>query len=197
MAETLLTDPELPGDGLALTTEILSSIDKKSAVKSFATLAALVRATCMKGDKEPAVQLQEQAIKIQAPYVTEEHRQKHGDKYHPINVGNQKRLQAQLASYAAGKLPPSERKGTAQLAKPLSLLERNEEDHSEVVKPAKPAKELPASRFCRFTRSNRCTFDNSVLFGVIPHRGECIFNLRGREQGTQSVWVSSCCRSGP
>ena len=109
MAETLLADPELPGDGLDLTTEILSSINQKSAVKSFATLAALARATFMKGDKEQAVGLQEQAIKIQAPYVTEEHRQKHGDKYHSINVGNQKRLQAQLASYAAGKLPPSER----------------------------------------------------------------------------------------
>ncbi len=33
-----------------------------------------------------------------------------------------------------------------QLAKPLSLLERNEEDHAEVAESAKPAKELRDSK---------------------------------------------------
>lgn len=109
MATDLLNDPALKGDALGLIEEIVTRVDKNfQKIQGNgipANLAALARISFMKGDKEQAIQLQQQAIDLQKQYTSPEIFKKFGEKAYGRNVAYQSKLQSTLESYKSGQLP--------------------------------------------------------------------------------------------
>ncbi len=107
MAAELLGDPSLNDDALKLVEKICNRLDthyQKAQVKVWQNLACLARISFIKGDKEKAIQHQQEAIDVQNQYLTPDILEKFGEHAYKSNVAVQKKLQLAMESYKAGQL---------------------------------------------------------------------------------------------
>jgi len=93
-AQKLLKESDLTDEGLEIAYQIATRVNEVSKGKIPGALASLARASYMKGDKEKAIQLQQEAIGQTANFPK-------------MNPAVKEKLQNTLDSYNAGKLPPA------------------------------------------------------------------------------------------
>jgi thiol-disulfide isomerase/thioredoxin len=94
IAVHFLKESALNGDALEIAYQIATRVNEVSKGRIPGALASLARATYMKGDKEKAIQLQQDAIEQTANFPK-------------MNPAVKEKLQNTLDSYKAGKLPPA------------------------------------------------------------------------------------------
>ena len=94
IAVHFLKESALNGDALEIAYQIATRVNEVSKGRIPGALASLARATYMKGDKEKAIQLQQDAIAQTANFPE-------------MNPAVKEKLQNTLDSYNAGKLPPA------------------------------------------------------------------------------------------
>lgn len=94
MASHLLKESALNGDALEIAYQITTRVNEVSKARIPSALASLARATYMKGDREKAIHLQQDAIEQTANFPK-------------MNPAVKEKLQNTLDSYNAGKLPPA------------------------------------------------------------------------------------------
>jgi thiol-disulfide isomerase/thioredoxin len=92
-AQKLLKESDLTDEGLEIAYQIAARVNEAGNGKSPDALASLARATFMKGDKEKAIQLQQEAITQTSNFRN-------------LNPAVKELLQSELDRYHEGKLPP-------------------------------------------------------------------------------------------